>query len=138
MIWIHHWSHLRLQFYLWRHPEDRLNSIFKWLHRFFYFVSLGNLFYKGFVHLIQIVIYVAIYLFIWAFSRHTGKESACQCWRYKRHRFDSWVRKSPWKRKWQPTPVFLPEKSHGQRSLVGYSPWGHRESDRTGYTHTCS
>jgi len=49
--------------------------------------------------------------------RHSGKESACQCWRYKSHRFDSWVRKSPGKRKWQPTPVFLPEKSHGQRSL---------------------
>ena len=38
-----------------------------------------------------------------------------------------WVRKIPWRRKWQPTPLFLPEKSHGQRSLVGYSPWGHRE-----------
>ena len=39
--------------------------------------------------------------------------------------FDSWVGKSPWRRKWQPTPVFLPGKSHGQRSLAGYSPWGH-------------
>ena len=38
--------------------------------------------------------------------------------------FNSWVGKIPWKRKWQPTPVFLPGKSHGQRSLVGYSPWG--------------
>ena len=37
--------------------------------------------------------------------------------------------KSPWRRKWQPTPVFLPGKSHGQRNLVGYSPWGHKESD---------
>ena len=54
--------------------------------------------------------------------RHSGKESACQCWRYKRHRFDSWLRKRPWKRKWQPTPVFLPEKSHGQRSSEGCSP----------------
>ena len=50
-----------------------------------------------------------------------GKESACQC---RRHRFDPWVRKIPWRRKWRPTPVFLPGKSHGQRSLVGYSPWG--------------
>ena len=40
--------------------------------------------------------------------------------------FVSWVRKIPWRRKWQPTPVFLPGKSQGQRSLVGYSPWGHR------------
>ena len=39
---------------------------------------------------------------------------------------ETWVRKIPWRRKWQPTPVFLPGKSHGQRSLVGYSPWGRR------------
>ena len=44
----------------------------------------------------------------------------------KRHRFDPWVRKSPWRRAWQPTPVFLPGKSHGQRSLTGYSPQGCR------------
>ena len=47
----------------------------------------------------------------------------------RRRGFDSWVEMIPWKRKWQPTPVFLPEKSHGQRSLAGYSPWGCRESD---------
>ena len=41
------------------------------------------------------------------------------------------VRKIPWRRKWQPTPVFLPGKSHGQRSLEGYSPWGHKGSDTT-------
>ena len=39
-------------------------------------------------------------------------------------RFDAWVRRIPWRRKWQPTPGFLPGKSHGQRSLVDYSPWG--------------
>ena len=44
--------------------------------------------------------------------------------------FDPWVRKIPWSRKWQPTPVFLPGKFHRQRSLAGYSPWGHREPDR--------
>ena len=44
-------------------------------------------------------------------------------------------RKSPWRRKWQPTPVFLPEKSHGQRSLVGSSPKGHKESNETENTH---
>ena len=42
-----------------------------------------------------------------------------------------WVRKIPWSRKWQPTPVFLPEKSLGQRSLLGYSPWGYKELDMT-------
>ena len=40
--------------------------------------------------------------------------------------FDPWVGKILWSRKWQPTPVFLPGKSHEQRSLVGYSPWGHK------------
>ena len=48
----------------------------------------------------------------------------------RRCRFDSWVRKIPWGKKWQPSPVFLPEKSHGQRSLASYSQWGHKESDR--------
>ena len=45
--------------------------------------------------------------------------------------FNPWVGKIPWRRKWQPTPVFLPEESQGRRSLVGYSPWGHKESDTT-------
>ena len=44
--------------------------------------------------------------------------------------FNSWVRKNPWRRKWQSTPVFLPE-SHGQGNLAGYSPWGRKESDTT-------
>ena len=58
----------------------------------------------------------------------SGKESACQC---RRLRFDPWVRKIPWRRKWQPTPVFLPGKRHGQWSLEGYSPWGRKELDAT-------
>ena len=45
--------------------------------------------------------------------------------------FDSWVWKIPWRRKWQPTPAFLPGESHGQRSLAGYSPWGHKELGMT-------
>ena len=57
------------------------------------------------------------------------KEPACQCRRQKRHGFDPWVRKIPWRRKWQPSPVFLPEESRGQRSLAGS--WGHKESDTT-------
>ena len=52
-----------------------------------------------------------------------GKEFACQC---RRLGVDPWVRKIPWRRKWQLTPVFLPGKPHGQRSLVGYSPWGRK------------
>ena len=53
----------------------------------------------------------------------SGKEPACQC---RRHGSNPWVRKTPWRSKWQPTPVFLPQKSHGRRSLAGYSPWGHK------------
>ena len=53
----------------------------------------------------------------------SGKEFTCQC---RRHELDPWVRRIPWKRKQQPTPEFLPEKSYGQRSLAGYSPWGHK------------
>ena len=56
-------------------------------------------------------------------SSSSSKESTCQC---KRHSLDPWVGRNPWRRKWQPTPVFLPEKSHGQRSLAGCSPWGCR------------
>ena len=52
----------------------------------------------------------------------SGKETACQCNRRRRFRFDPWVGKILWSRKWQPTPVFLPGKFHGQRSLEGYSP----------------
>ena len=54
----------------------------------------------------------------------------------RRPRFDPWVRKIPWRRKWQPTPVFLPGKSHGQRSMVGYSLWDHKESDMTECAYT--
>ena len=63
----------------------------------------------------------------------SGKESAWQCWRCG---FDPWVRKIPWRGKWQPTPVFLPEKSRGQRSLAGCSPWVHKELDMT--EHACT
>ena len=52
----------------------------------------------------------------------SGKETACQCRRHKRHGFHPLVQKILWRRKWQPTPAFLPGESHGQRSLAGYSP----------------
>ena len=50
-----------------------------------------------------------------------GKEPACQCRRCKRQGFNPWAGKILWRRAWQPTPVFLPGESHGQRSLAGYS-----------------
>ena len=57
---------------------------------------------------------------------HSGKESSCQC---RIHGFNPCVRKIPWSRKWHPTLAFLPGKFLGQRSLMGYSPWDHKESD---------
>ena len=55
------------------------------------------------------------------------KEYTCQSSRHKRCVWGPWARKIFWRRKWQPTPVFLPAKSHGQRSLMIYSPSGHKE-----------
>ena len=67
----------------------------------------------------------------------SGKEPAYQCKRHKRFRFDPQVGKMPWKRAWQATLAFSPGESHGQRSLVDYSPQGHKESDITEVTqHT--
>ena len=60
----------------------------------------------------------------------SGKEPAWEYRRCKRCGFDLWVGKIPWRRAWQPTPVFLPGKSHGQRNLAGYNPQGHRELDK--------
>ena len=54
----------------------------------------------------------------------SDKQHACQCRSHNRLGFDPWVGKIPWSRKWQPTPIFLPGRSHEQRSLVGYSPLG--------------
>ena len=49
-----------------------------------------------------------------------------ECWR---HGFNPWVKKTPWRRKWQPTPVFLPGGFYGQKSLASYNPYGPKESD---------
>ena len=61
----------------------------------------------------------------------SGKEPTYRCRRRKRRGFEPWVRKIPWRRAQQPTPVFLPGEPHGQRSLAGYSPRGHKELDTT-------
>ena len=61
------------------------------------------------------------------------------CLQCRRLRFNPWVRKIPWRREWLPTLVFLPREFHVQRSLAGFSPWGHKESDTTEqlrHTHT--
>ena len=65
----------------------------------------------------------------WGFPGGSDRKRTClQC---RRPEFNPWVGKIPWRREWQPTPVFLPVKSHGRRSLTGYSPWDHKESDTT-------
>ena len=51
-----------------------------------------------------------------------GKEPTCQCRKLRRRGFDTWVGKIPWRRAWQPIPMFLSGESHGERSLAGYSP----------------
>ena len=68
-------------------------------------------------------------------TRYLKCKESCQCRRWNRRGFNSWVGKIPWSRKWQPTPV-LSGKAHGQRSLEGYSPWGHNESDTTEWLNT--
>ena len=78
--------------------------------------------------------YISLYLYMGFPGGTSGKELACQCRRYKRHGFDPWVGMICWRRAWQPTSVFWPEESHGQRSLASYSPWGHREWDTTEVT----
>ena len=64
----------------------------------------------------------------------SGKESTRQC---KRRRFNPWVGKVSWRRKWLPTPVLLPRKSHGRRSLASYSPWGDTELSTTWWLNNC-
>ena len=74
-----------------------------------------------------VYIYIYTHTLICASCWLSSKEYACQC---RRRVFNPWVRKTPWRREWQPTPVFLPGESQGQRSLAGYSPWGCK---RVGY-----
>ena len=79
------------------------------------------------------------YILLTGFSSDSGgREPTCQKRRHKRHGFDSWVRKIPWRRAWQPILVCLPEECHGQKSLAGYSPQGCNELDTTEATqHAC-
>ena len=78
---------------------------------------------------IYICMCVCVYTHMGSSGSASGKEPACQCRRHKKCGFNPWVDKIPWRRAQQHTPVFLPGQSHGQRSLVGCSPWGCKESD---------
>ena len=103
---------------------------------FFYFYSFQKIFQNVMLFLYVVCIFVIIkilifYIIIWITLITWylswwlgGKEFTFQCRRLRRCGFDPWVGKIPWRKKWESTPVFLPAKSHGQRSLAGYSPWG--------------
>jgi len=90
------------------------------------------------------ILYCVFTIWLWDIPGFPGgvsvKWRACQCRRHTRRGFDHWVGKVPWRRAWQPTPVFLPGESRGQKSLVGCSPQGHQEPDTTEAlsTHTCT
>ena len=68
-------------------------------------------------------------------STSLGAQTVSVCLQCERPGFNPWVGKIPWRRKWQLTPVLLPGKFHGWRSLVGYRPWDHKESDTTEQLH---
>ena len=87
---------------------------------------------------VSLGVYILIFLIdIWVIyssglpSGASGIESTCRFRRRKRLGCDPWVGKIPWRKAWQPTPVFLPGESHGQRNLVGYRPWDQQQLDMT-------
>ena len=84
------------------------------------------------------VIPLQLSMSLWVLGFPSGSDSKCLCLQCRRPGFDPRVRKIPWRSKWQPTPVLLPGKFHGWRSLVGYSPWGPKESDMTEQLHFLS
>ena len=77
---------------------------------------------------IELVSIMSPVLSVEFFTTNFPDSSDCKknCLQYRRSVFNPWVGKIPWRRKWQLTPIFLPGKSCGQRSLAGYSPWGHK------------
>ena len=78
-------------------------------------------------HFIPLIVGIIICDYFLSWFVYLGSLVA-QCLQCGRPGFDPWVRKIPWRREWQPTPVFLLGEFHGQRSLLGYHPWGHKES----------
>ena len=98
-----------------------INFIFLLLYLFISFIHLltrGLVFFLRFIQVLYRIADLSL--------GTSGKEPSCQCRRCKSHGFDPWIRKIPWRKAWQPTPVFLPGESYGQRSLVGYGPYCHR------------
>ena len=103
-------------------PKGVPRTLEFWSHHWKFFYIIKVFIYIFYIYTLHIYIFYINYFYKVGFPWWlNGKQSACQC---RRHRFDPWVEEIPWRRKWQHTPVFLPGKYHGQRSLVGYSPWG--------------
>ena len=92
------------------------------------FVSNVNIITKYIIEKFSLFVFYSQH---WLPGWLSGEESICQCRNLKRCRFNPWVRKIPWKRKWQPASVFLPGKPYGQSSLVDCSPWGHKDLGMT-------
>ena len=85
------------------------------------------------VVVVIIALFIMLIIFLIGLPWWLRGETIClEC---RRPGFSPWVGKMPWRRKWHPTPVLLPGESHGGRSLVGYSPWGRKESDTTERLH---
>ena len=98
-----------------------------------YFLCLGNSFLPQGYKDILLSCFIFFFRHLGFPGGSDGKVSVClQC---RRLGFDPWVGTIPWRRKWQPTPVLLPGKFHGQRSLAGSSPWGRKESHTTEWLH---
>ena len=91
---------------------------------------LGPLWMRSHEHLCTSFCVETCFPFSWVWELPWWLRLLSVCLQWGRPGFDPWVGKIPWRRKWQSTPALLPGKSHGQRSLVGYSPWGCKESER--------
>ena len=114
--------------------KQLLQAIFKSHIQFYLYMRCVRLYYM--LYMFWTMMYSVndksqfnVLSFIWASLMVQLQRICLQRRRCRRHRLGPWVGKIPWKRKWQFTPVFFPEQSHGQRSLVGYSPKGRNESD---------
>ena len=136
-IWLHWLTFLfAFSFHkIWSEPETWLKRCFHWGPRIIILpwmeyksVLSREPMYRVCVCVCVCISYWFIYVNIWfeLVDGASSKGPACQCRRFKRCGFKPWVGKIPQSRKWQPTPVFLPGDSHGQRSLKGYSLWSHR------------
>ena len=102
----------------------RINHHYQIAQNFYY------LDYLAFHFMHQTLILIALILHDYSRASWIA-EMVRLCLQCGRPEFDPWVRKIPWSREWQPTPLFLPEEFHGQRSLADYSPWHPKELDTT-------